>query len=151
MRLTGGVITNHNRMYSYIGFVMYPPFARLSAITRTLGNSSITLNTRSYTARTGNTCANRVTTSVVTTLNYGCIVLNRSRHHRCCNRASRALGGGVIRTCTGNLAPVCYINRGLRRHRTNGRFSIIGTRVRRIICGLATRRCGRLIVTCRPI
>ncbi len=127
------------------------PFVRLTAITRLLGNSPVTITTRGYTSRRSNTCANRISTTVITSANTACYVIKRSRHHTCCNRGCSVLHRGIHLTLTGGLHPVFYINRIGRRHRTNHRGRIIHRRLRNSMFGLATRRFNGLIVTCRPI
>lgn len=108
------------------------------------------MNTRGYTSGTSNTCANRISTRVITSANTGCMVLNRSRHHTCCNRAMTVLRRGMGLTLTGNLAPVFYVNRMLRRHRTGGRGRMMTTRVRSMF-SLSTRSFSGVVLTCRPI
>ncbi len=144
----GRTLTTSGPGYSMI---VYAPFVRLTSMTNILSTRTVNLNTRGYTSGTSNTCAKRISTTVIGSANTRCIVLNRSRHHTCCNRATRVLGRGMGLTLTGNLGMVFYVKRILRRHRTRGRGRIMGTRLTNSLFSLATRRFTGVVLTCRPI
>lgn len=130
--------------------MVYAPFVRLTSIAPVISGTMVNMNTRGYTSGMSNTCANRISTRVMTSANTRCMVLNRSRHHTCCRRAIRVLRRGIGLTLTGGLGPVFYVNRMLRRHRTGGRGRMITTRLTSMF-SLSTRSFDGVVLTCRPI